>query len=199
MKWTFPDPARTLHRLHPRCRNGRCRRGGDRERPEHLSHTFLHRRLRQARHVRQQPASRKSGRALLRRRRDGSDSCRVQRTRSARRRAGRPVACAWPRTADRTEPASNHGVLVTGGKRAAPAGGGARRGERTALEITPVSDINHTDDSGPVTAQRWALADTEWLELQDASAAGVVAANGIIRAPGLQRGLVVFAPNTRAR
>lgn len=56
-----------------------------------------------------------------------------------------------------------------------------------------------TDDSGPVTAQRWVLADTEWLQLQDLSAAGVVAANGVIRAPGAQRALVVLAPNTRGK
>jgi hypothetical protein len=53
------------------------------------------------------------------------------------------------------------------------------------------------DDSGPVPAQRWVLADTEWLELQDQSSAGVVAGNGLIRAPGGQRALIVLAANAR--
>lgn len=56
-----------------------------------------------------------------------------------------------------------------------------------------------TDDTGPVTAQRWVLADTEWLELQDQSVAGVVAAGGLIRAPGGQRALIVLAPNARGK
>lgn len=55
------------------------------------------------------------------------------------------------------------------------------------------------DDTGPVTAERWVLAPTEYLRIEDGSAAGVVAANGVIRAPGLQRALVVLAPNARGK
>lgn len=55
------------------------------------------------------------------------------------------------------------------------------------------------DDTGPVKAERWVLADTEWLQLQDLSTAGVVAPNGVIRAPGGQRALVVLAPNARGK
>jgi hypothetical protein len=56
-----------------------------------------------------------------------------------------------------------------------------------------------TDTTGPQPAQRWVLADTEWLALQDQSAAGVVAASGMIRAPGAQRALIVLAPNARGK
>lgn len=56
-----------------------------------------------------------------------------------------------------------------------------------------------TDDTGPVAAQRWVLAETEWLQLQDQSGAGVVAANGLIRAPGAQRTLIVLAPDARGK
>ncbi|RZS58596.1 hypothetical protein [Sphaerotilus mobilis] len=56
-----------------------------------------------------------------------------------------------------------------------------------------------TDSSGPVDASRWVLQDTEWLQLQDASAAGVLAVDGIVKAPGLQRALVVLAPHGRGR
>lgn len=55
------------------------------------------------------------------------------------------------------------------------------------------------DTSGPVDATRWVLAATEWLQLQDASAAGVLAANGLIKAPGLQRAIVVLAPGARGK
>ena len=55
------------------------------------------------------------------------------------------------------------------------------------------------DDTGPVLAHRWVLSDTEWLQLQDKSAAGVVAPNGMIRAPGGQRALIVLAPNARGK
>ena len=55
------------------------------------------------------------------------------------------------------------------------------------------------DDTGPVTAERWVLAPTEYLRIEDKSAAGVVAANGVIRAPGLQRALVVLALNARGK
>lgn len=53
------------------------------------------------------------------------------------------------------------------------------------------------DDTGPVTVQRWVQADTEWMMLEDRSAAGVIAADGIIRAPGLQRALIVLAAGAR--
>lgn len=56
-----------------------------------------------------------------------------------------------------------------------------------------------TDDSGPVTAQRWVLKDTEWLSIQDMSGAGVVATDGLIRAPGAQRSLIVLAANARGK
>lgn len=55
------------------------------------------------------------------------------------------------------------------------------------------------DDTGPVTAERWVLAPTEYLRVEDKSAAGVVAVNGVIRAPGLQRALVVLAPGARGK
>jgi len=55
------------------------------------------------------------------------------------------------------------------------------------------------DDTGPVTAERWVLAPTDYLRIEDKSAAGVVAVNGVIRAPGLQRALVVLAPNARGK
>lgn len=55
------------------------------------------------------------------------------------------------------------------------------------------------DDSGPVTAERWVLSPTEYMRVENASAAGVVAANGVIRAPGLQRALVVLAPGARGK
>lgn len=55
------------------------------------------------------------------------------------------------------------------------------------------------DTTGPVPAKRWVLADTEWLTLQDMSAAGVVAAGGVVRGPGGQRALVVLAPNARGK
>jgi hypothetical protein len=60
------------------------------------------------------------------------------------------------------------------------------------------------DDSGPVTAQRWVLADTGWLGLQDSSAgvpAPSVAAQvqAVLRAPGGQRALVVLKPGQRGR
>lgn len=56
-----------------------------------------------------------------------------------------------------------------------------------------------TDDTGPVTAERWVLAPVEYMRVADVSAAGVVAASGIIRAPGLQRALVVLAPDARGK
>ncbi len=56
-----------------------------------------------------------------------------------------------------------------------------------------------TDDSGPVPAQRWVLAETEWLTVEDGSAAGVTAVNGLIRAPGAQRGLIVLAAGARGK
>lgn len=59
------------------------------------------------------------------------------------------------------------------------------------------SQVN--DDTGPVTATRWVLAPTEYMSVVDASAAGVVAASGVIKAPGLQRALVVLAPNARGK
>jgi hypothetical protein len=55
------------------------------------------------------------------------------------------------------------------------------------------------DDTGPVTAQRWVLSDTDWLTLEDKSPAGVVAPNGIIKAPGAQRGLIVLAAGARGK
>jgi hypothetical protein len=55
------------------------------------------------------------------------------------------------------------------------------------------------DDTGPVTAERWVLADTEFMQVQDASAPGVVAPAGILRAPGLQRALVVLAAGARGK
>ncbi|WP_321949328.1 hypothetical protein [Paraburkholderia sp. J10-1] len=55
------------------------------------------------------------------------------------------------------------------------------------------------DTTGPVDATRWALVDTDWLVLEDRSAAGVVAPNGLLRAPGGQRALVVLAPNSRGK
>ena len=55
------------------------------------------------------------------------------------------------------------------------------------------------DDTGPVPASRWLLVDTEWLQLQDMSPAGVVATNGKLRAPGGQRALIVLAPNARGK
>jgi large repetitive protein len=55
------------------------------------------------------------------------------------------------------------------------------------------------DSSGPVDATRWVLRETEWLQLQDASAAGVLAANGLVKAPGLQRAIVVLAPGARGK
>jgi hypothetical protein len=56
-----------------------------------------------------------------------------------------------------------------------------------------------TDTTGPVDATRWVLEPTEWLQLQDASAAGVLAADGLVKAPGLQRAIVVLAPGARGR
>lgn len=56
------------------------------------------------------------------------------------------------------------------------------------------------DDSGPATAERWVLQDTEWLRLETgAGAPGVVPPGGILRAPGLQRALIVLAPNSRGK
>ncbi|WP_448060924.1 hypothetical protein [Cellulomonas hominis] len=55
---------------------------------------------------------------------------------------------------------------------------------------TPVDD-----DTGPVLAHRWALADRAWLDVQDASAAGVV--TSILRSPGADRYLVVLGPTAR--
>ncbi|URI08560.1 hypothetical protein MW290_23555 [Aquincola tertiaricarbonis] len=56
------------------------------------------------------------------------------------------------------------------------------------------------DDTGPVTAERWVLAETEYLRIENQSAAGVVAAvGGVIRAPGLQRALVVLAAGARGK
>jgi hypothetical protein len=55
------------------------------------------------------------------------------------------------------------------------------------------------DDSGPETAERWVLAPTEYMRVEDESAAGVVAASGLIRAPGLQRALVVLAAGARGK
>jgi hypothetical protein len=55
------------------------------------------------------------------------------------------------------------------------------------------------DDTGPVPAERWVLADTEWLFVEDKSAAGVVAPKGVLRAPGGQRALIVLAPNQRGK
>lgn len=56
-----------------------------------------------------------------------------------------------------------------------------------------------TDDTGPVPAKRWVLAHKEYMQIQNMSAAGVVAANGVIRAPGLQRALIVLAANARGK
>ena len=56
-----------------------------------------------------------------------------------------------------------------------------------------------TDSTGPVDATRWVLQPTTWLSLQDGSGVGVLAANGLIAAPGLQRALVVLAPAARGK
>lgn len=55
------------------------------------------------------------------------------------------------------------------------------------------------DTTGPEDAERWMLETREWLLLEDKSAAGVVATNGVIRAPGQQRALIVLGPNARGK
>ncbi|MEX5307027.1 hypothetical protein RF644_14875 [Kocuria sp. CPCC 205258] len=54
-----------------------------------------------------------------------------------------------------------------------------------------------TDDSGPVPATRWALAERSWLTVLDASDAGVV--SRILRSPGADRYLVILRPGARGR
>jgi hypothetical protein len=54
-----------------------------------------------------------------------------------------------------------------------------------------------TDSTGPTPAERWALADRAWLDLDDSSAAGVVAA--IVRSPGADRYLIVLGSNARGK
>ena len=56
-----------------------------------------------------------------------------------------------------------------------------------------------TDTTGPENAQRWVLEPREWLTLRDRSSAGVLAANGVIYAPGEQRALIVLAPGARGK
>jgi len=56
-----------------------------------------------------------------------------------------------------------------------------------------------TDTTGPENAQRWILEPREWLTLRDRSSAGVLAANGVIYAPGEQRALIVLAPGARGK
>ncbi len=54
-----------------------------------------------------------------------------------------------------------------------------------------------TDTTGPVPADRWVLEDRTWLDLVDASAAGVV--QSIIHSPGADRYLVLLQPGARGR
>jgi hypothetical protein len=57
-----------------------------------------------------------------------------------------------------------------------------------------------TDTTGPTDATRWVVGSRTWLELQTgAGSDAVIAANGIIRAPGDQRVLVVFGPGSRGK
>jgi hypothetical protein len=57
-----------------------------------------------------------------------------------------------------------------------------------------------TDNSGPITTERWQLQDREWLRLDLGTGSDpVIAVNGLIRAPGNQRGLVVLAPSSRGK
>ncbi len=56
------------------------------------------------------------------------------------------------------------------------------------------------DDTGLSNAQRWVLGSRDWLELQPGSTTDApVAANGMIRAPGDQRALVVLGPGARGK
>jgi len=54
-----------------------------------------------------------------------------------------------------------------------------------------------TDNSGPVPADRWVLAETEWLLLEETSS--IIAPNGLLRAPGGQGALIILANNSRGK
>jgi hypothetical protein len=57
-----------------------------------------------------------------------------------------------------------------------------------------------TDTTGPTDATRWVLGSRNWLELQNgADTDAVIAPNGIIRAPGDQRVLVVLGAGSRGK
>ncbi len=56
-----------------------------------------------------------------------------------------------------------------------------------------------TDTTGPENAQRWVLESREWLTLRDRSSAGLIAADGVIYAPGEQRALIVLAAGARGK
>ncbi|MEB3359851.1 MAG: hypothetical protein VKK04_24205 [Synechococcales bacterium] len=55
-----------------------------------------------------------------------------------------------------------------------------------------------TDDTSDIPTERWVLQDKPWLSLLPTpGGAAIIAPNGLIRAPGYQRSLVVLAPNSR--
>ena len=57
-----------------------------------------------------------------------------------------------------------------------------------------------TDSTGPSNAQRWVMGSHDWLEVQTgATTDAPIAANGVIRAPGDQRVLVVLAAGARGK
>jgi hypothetical protein len=57
-----------------------------------------------------------------------------------------------------------------------------------------------TDTTGPTDATRWVLGSRTWLELQNgAETDAAIAPNGIIRAPGDQRVLVVLGAGSRGK
>jgi hypothetical protein len=60
----------------------------------------------------------------------------------------------------------------------------------------PKSIVETTDG---LSVSRNVLVSQEWLQLRDASAAGVVRAQGVVKAPGLQRALFVLAPGARGK
>jgi hypothetical protein len=56
------------------------------------------------------------------------------------------------------------------------------------------------DNTGPSPAERWVMGERDWLRLELKSGApAIIAANGMIRAPGDQRALIVLAANSRGQ
>jgi hypothetical protein len=57
-----------------------------------------------------------------------------------------------------------------------------------------------TDQSGPSDAERWVMGSRDWLEMQTgATTDAPIAANGVIRAPGDERVLVILAAGARGK